>query len=89
MAGKRKGGGKKKSGASRPGPDGLGGRGQRLSGASRYLGDVMEIFRKLPGRPLNARQVASTMGIADTDIRDMLHVLMREQAVKGVLVEVG
>ena len=49
----------------------------------------MEIFGKLPGRPLNARQVASTMGIADSDIRDMLHVLMREQAGKGVLVEVG
>ncbi|MAC17480.1 MAG: ribonuclease R [Flavobacteriales bacterium] len=89
MAGKRKGGGKKKSGGRRGGPDGLGGSGQRLSGASRYLGDVMEIFRKLPGRPLNARQVASTMGIADRDIRDMLHVLMREQAGKGVLVEVG
>ena len=89
MAGKRKGGGKRKSGGRRVGHDGLGGGGQRLSGASRYLGDVMEIFRKLPGRPLNARQVASTMGIADTDIREMLHVLMREQAGKGVLVEVG
>ncbi len=65
------------------------GRRQSLSGASRYLGDVLEIFRKLKGRPLNARQVASTMGIADHDIRDMLHGLMREQAGKGVLVEVG
>mgnify|MGYP006256120549 FL=1 len=74
MAGKRKGGGKRKSGGRRVGHDGLGGGGQRLSGASRYLGDVMEIFRKLPGRPLNARQVASTMGIADTDIREMLHL---------------
>ena len=65
------------------------GRRQSLSGASRYLGDVLEIFRKLKGRPLNARQVASTMGIADHDMRDMLHGLMREQAGKGVLVEVG
>ena len=50
MAGKRKGGGKKKSGGRRVGHDGLGGGGQRLSGASRYLGDVMELFRTLPSR---------------------------------------
>ena len=104
MAGKRKGGGKRKGSGSKVGRDGSGGGkgrsrktaadvpiggGQRLSSASRYLGDVLEIFRKLPGQPLNARQVASTMGVADRDIRDMLHVLMREQAGKGVLVEVG
>ena len=38
---------------------------------------------------MNARQVASTMGVADRDIRDMLHILMREQVGKGILVEVG
>lgn len=105
MVDKRKGGGKRKSGGrkgpeGKTGSTGRGGQrksnvdvpagsGQRLSGSSRYLTDVMEIFQKLPGRPMNARQVASTMGIADRDIRDMLHILMREQAGKGTLVEVG
>ena len=105
MAGTRKGEGKKKSGGRKgpDGKGGSAGRGarkkasvdvpagsgQRLSGTSRYLNDVMEIFRTLPGRPLNARQVASTMGISDRDIRDMLHILMREQVGKGTLVEVG
>jgi len=102
MAGKQKAGGKKEGkrgpekksrGSRRPGParpdSGHAGRGQRLSGSSRYLADVMEVFRKLPGRPMNARQVASTMGIADRDIQEMLHVLMREQAGKRKLVEVG
>lgn len=105
MAGKRKGGGKaggKKGGKRKSGaPAGGGSRhslsdsfdstggGQRLSDASRYAADVMEVFRKLPGHPMNARQVASTMGLADRDIRDMLHALMREQAGNGKLVEVG
>ena len=65
------------------------GSGQRLSGASRYRSDVLEVFRKLPGRPMNARQLASTMGIGDRDIQEMLHMLMREEAGKGVLKEVG
>ena len=84
MAGKRKGEGKKKSGGRKgpDGKGGSAGRGarkkasvdvpagsgQRLSGTSRYLTDVMEIFRTLPGRPLNARQVASTMGISDLSL---------------------
>ena len=57
--------------------------GQRLSGASKYLEDVMAMFQGLPGRPMNARQVASTMGVADKDIQEMLHVLMRQEAAKG------
>ena len=102
MAGKRKAGGKKGgkrkegkaagSGSRRRPPRadaGPVGGGQRLSGASRYAADVMEVFRKLPGRPMNARQVASTMGIAGKDIQEMLHVLMRDHASKGKLKEVG
>ena len=49
----------------------------------------MAIFQGLPGRPMNARQVASTMGVADKDIQEMLHVLMRQEAAKGRLKEVG
>ena len=102
MAGTRKEGGKKggkrKQGAAgkgrKKGPNSgdfgpaLAG-GQRLSGASKYLEDVMAIFQGLPGRPMNARQVASTMGVADKDIQEMLHVLMRQEAAKGRLKEVG
>ena len=102
MAGKRKEGGKKggkrKQGAAgkgrkkRPSVGDMGpalAGGQRLSGASKYLEDVMAVFRGLPGRPMNARQVASTMGISDKDIQEMLHVLMRQEAGKGKLKEVG
>jgi len=102
MAGTRKAGGKKggkrkhgathKGGKKRPSGGDMGpalAGGQRLSGASKYLEDVMVVFRGLPGRPMNARQVASTMGISDKDIQEMLHVLMRQEAGKGKLKEVG
>ena len=73
-----------------PGKDkGPQGTGQRLSGASRYKSDVLEVLRKLPGRPMNARQVASTMGIGDRDIQEMIHALLRELAGAGQLQEVG
>ena len=100
MAGTRKAGGKKggkrkhgathKGGKKRPSGGDMGpalAGGQRLSGASKYLEDVMVVFRGLPGRPMNARQVASTMGISDKDIQEMLHVLMRQEAGKGKLKE--
>ena len=102
MAGTRKAGGKKggkrkhgvagKGRKKRPSGGDMGpalAGGQRLSGASKYLEDVMAVFRGLPGQPMNARQVASTMGVSDKDIQEMLHVLMRQEAGKGKLKEVG
>lgn len=65
------------------------GSGQRLSGTSQYLADAMEVFRRLPGRPMNARQLASTMGIRDREVQGKLHLLMRDLAGKGKLEEVG
>lgn len=84
-AGKR--GDKRRSGGGDFGPALAGG--QRLSGASKTLSDLMDVFRRLPGKPMNARQVASTMGISDGDVQEMLHVLMRQEAGKGKLKEVG
>lgn len=68
----------------------MGSKKKSASGSSRNLRkEVLQVFKSQPRKPMNYKQVASSMGIVEDKLRNLIAAILEEEADKDKLESLG